>query len=468
MAPRRVGVWDAVARLAAFTMVSAVLLWGVLLSPPLTGLRRALGLPEVLPGGRFNPATHTFSVEPSNPNLYFARLTHYYHALFACLLFATIVAAAAPPLLELREGFRRGALVLGFLGALWTSCGGLLYAYYARLPWLHGLFIAGLAMLYAAGVLAASSIKPRDWLDAGVLAAIVLLLVGGAIGGFVGSSFIDHSVRAGLVRALSLARLNPDLAESNPYWRAVVGHEHAMVAIADSVALILVLKCLGVRWSRGRRAAAVLAVAGLIVMAVASFLVWPYGGVAHEAITPASLVLLLCLTLLLARTMKQGDMVHRSARVAAVIGVLTVWGAVVVPGAIVAMSLHHPTPFIHPAFRSPYWRVAENAFNIGHWHILLAAWGLGVFTAAMATEPRGGRLRDLAASAALLLAAVGFAAASFAADLYMLCSGPKPTPTTSPWMPWIEAGLVVMSLGVATAYMVVLYDTARTILNRRA
>ncbi len=448
-------------RLAAFTLVAAVLLWGVLLSPPFTRLRALLGLPAELPGGRFNPATGTYMVEPSNPPLYFARLTHYYHVVFSCLLLATLVAALTPPMVETRGRCHSVAVALGFVGAVWVAAGGLLYAYYARLPWLHGLFIAGLGVLFASGIAALLSFRPVDPLDAGLLACIVLLLAGGVIGGFVGSSFIDHAVRVGLVKALELARINPDLAESNPYWRAVVGHEHAMVAVADTAALLLVIRALRPSRLTGREALlAAIADAGLVVMAVASYLVWPLGGIAHEAITPASIVLLVCLTAIVFR-LRGRDIVSKAAAAAARLGAAAVWLAVVVPGAIAAASLRHPTPFLHPAFRAAYWDVAENAFNIGHWHILLAAWGVGVFTAAMTTQPRGGRLRDRAAAASILTVAAGFTVAAIGAALYMLASGPAPTPSSSPWMPLLELGLAVMGAGVAAAYLIVVYDAAR-------
>ncbi len=447
-------------RLLAYTLVGLILAWGVLLSPPMKGLREALGLPGSLPGGRFYNGV--YHVEPLDPGLYFARLTFYYHSLFAALVYATLAAALAPPITRLVDPDTASTvLLLAAGGALATAAGGLGYAYCCRLPVLHGLFILGLSLLFAAGLIIAARARPRGAsADSLLYLSLLLLLAGAVIGGYVGSSFMEPGVREELVKAIAAARIDPSKAEHVSIWRAVVAHEHAMIAIMDAASLALILAILKPRgrWVKPAYAAAAL---GLTVTAVASYLVWPLGGVAHAAITPASLILLVSMTYLVAASGPEEPRL-RSLKNAAILGLAAVWAGVVIPGAVVAMSLRHPTLFIHPAFRSSYWDVAENAYNIGHWHILLAAWGTAVYAAALATQPAATEREKKLYQVSMVAAAAALLASSIAANLYMLASGPNPTPDTSPWMPLLDATLAALALAAATPYPAVLHGTLRS------
>ena len=271
-------------------------------------------------------------------------------------------------------------------------------------------------------------------LDHALRAALTLMLVGGVIGGYLGSSFMNEDVHKDFIDAKIAARFNPEYAEDNERWRAMVAHEHAMVALADVAGFLVALRVLRIRWDRFTRLASYMFLAGLVVTAIASYAVWPVGGIAHIVITPASLVLLVGATVLAFRAEPAtGNPWEKLLAVGLRAGLLALWASVVVPGAIVASSLRRPTVFISPAFRDPSWDWAELAYNIGHWHILFAAWGIILLLAAVATQryTRTGRVAILGG----WLALIGFAAASAAANLYMLGSPPEPyqpTPTTIP------------------------------------
>ncbi|WP_180385507.1 hypothetical protein [Pyrodictium delaneyi] len=451
-------------RLAAFTLIVPVVGWGILLSPPFESIRPLLGLPEHLPASRFNG--HAAEIVPpdrGDAEWFLARVAHYYHVVFAALLYSMIVLGS-----RLYPGEWRDTRLLGLAGAVMTAVGGLGYAYYSRSPPLHGLFIAGLAVLFASGLLVAVRLRPRDVLDHALRATLTLMLVGGVIGGYLGSSFMDEEAHKGFVEAKIAARFNPDYAEDNELWRAMVAHEHAMVALADVAAFLVALRALHLRWGRSTRLASYMVLVGLVATAVASYAVWPVGGIAHLVITPASLILLIGVTILAFKTTTTGTQPQERLLALGIrVGTLALWASVVVPGAIVASSLRKPTVFINPAFRDPAWDWAELAYNIGHWHILLAAWGIVLLLAALATQEYT-RTRRVAILGGWL-ALAGFTAASVTVNLYMLGNPPEPyqpNPYDNIWLRLlVEPSLAVMAAGVALAYLAVVYEEAQASLR---
>lgn len=248
-----------------------------------------------------------------------------------------------------------------------------------------------------------------------------------------------------------------------------MAHEHAMVVLADVAGFLVAFRALRIRRDRSTRLASYMLLAGLVATATASYAVWPVGGIAHIVITPASLVLLVGVTALAFRAEPaSSELPERLLAIGLRAGVLTLWASVVVPGAIVASSLRRPTAFISPAFRDPSWDWAELAYSIGHWHILLAAWGIVLLLAAVATQEytRTGRIAILGGWLALM----GFAAASVAANLYMLGGPPEPyqpNPYDNAWLRFlVEPPLAAMAAGVALAYASVAYEEARSLRGR--
>ncbi len=422
--------------LLAATMLILVVGFLLILSPPFTEFRALIGLPEHLPGARYNPEVGAAEIVGSE--FYMARIAFAYHAVFAALLYATLVVAAGPS--------GRNVMDLSFLAALFTVIGGLAYSYASPDPLFHGLFIAGLGLFFAAGVLLLLTYKGEGPLHLNIKASGILLLISGAIGGYLGSSFMRW--REDFLGALISARFDPDLAEENLLWRALTSHEHAMIAIALALTFFLALATSGVKMGRATKAALYAALAGQMVMALASYMVWPLGKVAHLAITPAALILLLATTVL-SFMLKGRQMRYALIKLSAVI-----WASVVIPGALVAISLRKPI-FFSPAFRDPAWDWAELAYNIGHWHILLAAWGSTPLLRYL-SWPRNLLEESRMARAGAWLAVLGFSSASLAANFYMLANPPMeyvPNPYSSPWLLWLEPSLGIMALGVAIGYL---------------
>ena len=448
--------------LAAFTLAGLVLAWGVILSPPMEAVREALGIE--LEGTRLAGGVYTV-INPDREagEWFLARAAHYYHAVFAILLYGTLAAlvwAYSPP--------RSGEILwLAGLGAAMTVAGGLGYAYAAREPPLHGLFIGGLAVIFASGALAfwslLTGLRPRDPLGVAVAVCGALLLAGGVIGGYVASNYMDKEAYEAFRQTFIEARFDPGVGEENWLWRAWTGHAHAMIAVALSLAFAAALSLLEVRGGLIPRLLLWSLAPATAVMAVASFSVWFVGGAAHKVITPAA-VILIASTLLLSFMARGGSPLTPRGLLAwgLRIGNLGVWAFVAIPGAIVAVSLKKPTAFFNPPLRDPSWDLVEVAFSVGHWHVLLAAWGATL--ALIAAYMAGTRLAaygGLAVLAGFTIAGAGFVAYIFTAE-----PGPDGiNPYTDPPVKYIiEPGLALMTLGLVAVYA----ELARTLLSRPA
>ncbi len=441
---------------AAFTLTLLVIGWGVLLSPGLERVRVMLGLPAHLEGSRYNPVVGAAELVPSNPELFVARTVHYYHALFACLLYSMLVLAS----LVYPRRVDSNVLVLALVASLFTVFGGIGYAYVKPLFSLHGVFIAGLAFLYAAGLLVVFKGFPRDPVEAALWVIAILLLVGGTIGGYVGSVHMDEEKSRELFEAVVAARIDPDQAEHVEAWRARTAHEHAMVALVLAATLLLVYRVLGGRMGRGLSA---VYAGSASLTALGSYAVWFLGEKAHVVITPSSLILVFTALLLALKAYR----IHRRpvelkgvVSLGLVLGIVAIIGGVVATGAIIAVSLDKPTRFISPEFRDPSWDWSELAFNIGHWHVLVAAWGTALLLGLLAYQPDTKLLRIAA-----WLTLVGFLVYTVGQAVYSFPRVPQPyhpNPFKDPIVKYvIEPGIAVQGIGIALAYLATLLNVAK-------
>ena len=262
-----------------------------------------------------------------------------------------------------------------------TAAGGLGYAYIFRVFYLHGIFIGGLATLFAAGALAAASYKPRGLLGITAYIAGILLLGGVLIGGYVGSSFMNHQLRQDFVDAVIASWYNPDLAEQKEIWRAWTEHQHVMIALVMVIAFTAAARLLETPTDRLSMILLYTLPPSTITMAIASYLVWPLGEQAHLAITPTALALILSTTLISWKLKAQQEPAAKALLWTLRTGNLLLWLYVTIPGALIATSLYKPVIYI-PPIRDPSMDLMELAFNIGHWHLLLTAWDITLLATA--------------------------------------------------------------------------------------
>ena len=448
--------------LVAFTLAVALIGWATLLSPPLKTLRSAFGITLELPGARHSDGVaEIIHPDIEKAELYLSRIAHVYHAVFMVLIYATLTA-----FFKLYVGNGGwDVLSLTFIGVAMSIVGALTFSYIDHSFFWHGLFIAGLAVVFSAGLLTMIRFRPRDPLDWAVWVAGLLLLGGALIGGWVGSSYIDHEVAEEFLNAKIQSRFNPDLGEENVVWRAWTGHQHAMIAIALTLAFLVAIKALRLKPGKWTKWAIYAVIVGELVMASASYMVWPIGKIAHLLITPAALVLIFGTLLLSFRTEGSGFSTGEGLLSWGVrLGNIWVWAFVAAPGAIVAMSLRRPTMFFNPNFRAEVWDWAELAYNIGHWHILLTLWGITVMLTYLAISEE--RSKPLIAFGWLAL--IGLLMATAAVNLYMLVNPPAPytpNPYNNVWLSLlVEPSLMIMAIGVAGVYILFLINTLRRLL----
>ncbi len=445
----------------ALTLGVIVVGWGVFLSPPFRQLRAAIGLPTELPGARYNPEKGVAEIIDPNEEgakFFLARIAHVYHSIFAILLYGMIAVLGS-----MRRDLVGGDILnLTLLGTLMVVLGAQVYSYASRTFFWHGMFIAGLAILFSSGFLMLLRFKPSHLIDWAILVALILLIGGGVIGAYVGSSYMNPELAEEFERAKIISRFNPDLAEENEIWRAMTGHLHAMIALATTVAFLLGVMYLGLREGRFTKLSTILVIIGEIIMAVASYSVWFFGKIAHLIITPSALVLIAA-TLFLSFMTKGYNLKQSFSDPKGVLlwglrlGNIWTWAFVAVPGAIVAISLRKPL-FFKPEFRSEVWDWAELSYNIGHWHILLLLWGITLLLLYTAQVKWNSRLASISSWLTLL----GMLIATASLNLYMLANPPgaySPNPYSNPWLSLlVEPALILMSLGVALSYITFLID----------
>ncbi len=434
---------DRLYMLIAFTLAIGITAYGVLLSPPFKSVRAAIGIPE-LEGARYNEKVGAADIiNPSAGKAFLGRITLVYHSIFVVLIFGSYLVFTNRYL----ENSRYLSDIM-LMGVLLTVFSGMLYAYLVKDFFLHGLFIAGLAFIFISGLLTFKEFKPKDLIAWNIYVSGILLLIGAFIGGWLGSSFMEH--RDSFLNALIESRFTPSLAGENVYWRALTAHEHAMIAIALAFVFFTALSFTTLKEGRLTKYLIYLAIPSQLVTALASYSVWFIGGIAHLAITPAAMLLILS-TLLLSFRVKEWNLIKAGL----VVGNIVMWLAVAIPGALVAMSLRKPL-FFNPEFRAEVWDWAELAYNIGHWHILLLTWGVTLLVIYMVYPRDFGKFGRIAGYFTL----AGFLIASVGINFYMLGNPPgeySPNPYNNIYLTTIvEPGLGLLSLGVAIGYLLYL------------
>ena len=435
--------------LIAFTLAVIIIGFGVLLSPPFKDFRKAVGLPEELPGSRYsNGVAEIINPDPDMAEFYLTRVAHYYHAVFIILMYGTVA------LIVRQYRLNTDALNLMLIGALMVAIGAITYSYIDHTFFWHGLFIAGLAVAFSASLLVLFELLRREksLLDWAIIIAGILLLGGALIGGWVGSSFIDHTTAESFLEAKIQSRFNPDLAEENEVWRAMTGHLHAMIALSLALVFLVSVKILELKPGKWTKISVYAVIFGETVMALASYSVWFFGKIAHLIITPAALALIFGTLMLSFRTANYEIKSPKGVlNWGLKLGNLWIWAFVAAPGAIVAISLRKPR-FFNPEFRAEVWDWAELAYNIGHWHILLVFWGAVLLLAYLTlTESKIASIAGWITMAGLLLA-------TSTVNLYMLANPAQPytpNPYNNFWLQYfVEPGLGLMSIGVILSYYI--------------
>jgi len=272
------------------------------------------------------------------------------------------------------------------VGYMLTSIGGMTFAYGGRSWIAHGVYLAGLSLVFYAGVLLAVALWPaRRWASdprqyshvAGIpverlaffvvaVFTLVSAAIGAAAGAFFGNGFESF--------------LAEDIVRQDPhtiFQLMIIAHLHIMLTLIDVMILLLVIRTYDVR-GRVHRIALPLTLAGTVIVTLATWSVIGWEG-AHKAIN-AGWAFLLPGAILVAIWGLAGQIRQNlpagarglSARLRALVrdpirfGIFfeLIFVNVVVtgPGVYVAMNLE--------TYRLPAFLAVERSILVGHWHIL--------------------------------------------------------------------------------------------------
>jgi hypothetical protein len=269
------------------------------------------------------------------------------------------------------------------VGYVLTSIGGLGFAYFGA-GWIaHGLFLAGLSLVFYAGVVLCVGLWPwqggEDWHSVPrlerwtfwlmALYALISAAIGGAAGAYFGNGF-DAFLAEDMLRQ-----------EHNLGQRAIVAHLHIMLTLIDVGLLLIVARTLGLR-GRAHRWTMLLTIIGATVASAGTWSVMIVDEIAHKIINVGALFLLAAGGLVAvwgsAQLIRErlADQGHAPASVAQKVKALLAdpvrFGmlfqllfvnlVVTGPGVYVALNLE--------TYRQLAYLEVERTIAVGHWHVL--------------------------------------------------------------------------------------------------
>jgi hypothetical protein len=281
---------------------------------------------------------------------------------------------------------RRSIVVPVTAGYMLTSVGGMTFAYAGRSPIAHGVYLAGLTLVFYAGVLLAVALWPsRRWgteharyahlwgfpLERlAFFVVAIFTLVSAAIGAAAGA-FFGNGFEAFL--AEEIVRQDPHTV----FQLMIIAHLHIMLTLIDIMILLIIIRTYGVK-GRAHKLAIPMTLIGTVIVTVATWSVIGWEG-AHKVINIGSAFLLPGAILVamwgfgaLVRkgvgsgrataSQKMRALLRDPIRFGIFFELIFVNLVVTAPGVYVAFNLE--------TFRSAAYLEVERTILVGHWHIL--------------------------------------------------------------------------------------------------
>lgn len=250
-----------------------------------------------------------------------------------------------------------------FFGSVLSSISGLIYAYMSGGMIFHGLFIAGLSMVFYGGIrmlLMVLNLNKERFASNLEKTALILLIfsilvssiIGGAIGAYFGTGF--------------KATLAEDIIRKphNVFERALISHLHIMVALVAAAVLYLLSRYFGY-YKQKNSIFYFLFIAGVIVTSVSTWAVIVdfLEKKAHKVINVGAVLLIASSFVYGYHALKFFLSSRKNIFEAiSVFHLFAVNLTVTLPGVYVAINLEK--------FRQPGFEALERAFAVGHWHLL--------------------------------------------------------------------------------------------------
>jgi hypothetical protein len=260
------------------------------------------------------------------------------------------------------------------VGYMFASAGGIGFAYLG-LGWIaHGLFIAGLSLVFYAGVVLCVGLYPwRDddftperlahWLVA--LYTLLSVIIGGAAGAYFGNGFEAFLAEQTLGHEHDLGQ------------RAIIAHLHIMLTLIDVALLLIIARKFNLR-GRAYRAAIPLTIVGTTIVSFATWSVMVIEEIAHKIINVGAAFLLPGAIIIafygfagLIREHATGNnsaghklraLLKDPVRFGILFELVFVNLVVTIPGVYTAFNLD--------TYRQPVYDEVERAIAVGHWHVL--------------------------------------------------------------------------------------------------
>jgi len=311
------------------------------------------------------------SIAPTEED-FVARAIMAYHIAAAIVMAGTLYLALK--YVEYDERLRSYVSGLATAGWIIAVVSGLAFAYFGRSPLAHGMWLVGLSLMFAAGVLFTYALSPLriSWREktleraAEFLTAVTLL--GGVVMGAIYAAHLgfDKDVKIYIVEEHSTREYRGLAPTSTPLQLLITGHAHATVALWAAAIMFI-----GLRWSRMwewkprlYKWALVFQIIGVIVTFFGTAVVPVWRPIAHDiifgGIVPLHLTLLF-LWLRLGAMLKGGGW-----RNPAILGLFLVpiWMVVFVTSTGPMLTSQLKT------LRATWPLEDEIAYNVAHWHML--------------------------------------------------------------------------------------------------
>lgn len=287
---------------------------------------------------------------------------------------------------EERKRVRRSIIVPVTAGYMLTSLGGMTFAYGGRNWIAHGVYLAGLTLVFYAGVLLAVALWPsRRWATdpalyshlAGIplervafFLVSVFTLVSAAIGGAAGA-FFGNGFAAFLAEDIVRQEMR------STFQLMIIAHLHIMLTLIDVMILLLIIRFYRIK-GRVHKIAVPLTIFGTAIVTLATWSVIGWEG-AHKVINIGSAFLLPGAILVaiwgfrcLIHDGSSGtsggpgaglrSLLADPVRFGLFFQLILVNLVVTVPGVYVAFNLD--------TYRSPAYLAVERTILVGHWHVL--------------------------------------------------------------------------------------------------
>ncbi|WP_237179457.1 hypothetical protein [Pyrobaculum ferrireducens] len=295
---------------------------------------------------------------------------------------------------------------------------GLAFAYFGRSPVAHALWLVGLTLLFASGVLFLYAVSPLrfSWREnslerAAVFVVGACLLVAAAMGAVYAAYLgFDPGVKIYIPEEHSTREYRGLAPASTPLQLVVAGHAHAAVAIWSAAVMLL-----GIKWSQMQswrprlyKAALILTAVGSVITLFGSAVVPVWRPIAHQIIFGGIGPLHLALFFLWLRlaSMLRGGGWRDPVKLG--LFLIPIWMVVFVTstGPMVASQLKY--------VRAVWPLEDEITYNVAHWHMLAFVTASAMFL--LYLDGFSGAMRKIPA----LLLVVGGTVALAAAFVYEL------------------------------------------------